>query len=242
MMKYIRIVLIIISIILFLLAYKSWFSKYGSMETEFTRALVQIPAVSCVGTNCGTNMSQNPNDNQPQKLPNETHKYKPISNNLYNSSNQLYQFISPVHPSPLKDRWTHVAPHTQAWRTAHYDNRSWSFGGPSVMTIVIHDETYKQLPKLFCNVVYSNGKKICLKDSPKWHKFGKYKEKQNEINLVFDVVCKLPTHDIPEYVFLSPHKDCSAGSAYIPLYNNRPKKKVPFAVCLHKLIKQIMRE
>ena len=243
-MKYKRISssVLIISIILFLVAYSRWFSKYDSMEREIT--LMQIPVVyslNCVGTNCGTNVSQNPNDNQLQKLPNETrYKPRPItrSNNLYNSSssNQLYQFISPVHPSPLKDRWTHVAPHTQAWRTAYYDNRSWSFGGPSVITIVIHNETYKQLPKLFCNVVYSNGKKICLKDSPKWYKFGTYKQKPNEINLVFDVVCKLPTHDIPDYVFLSPNKDCSAGSAYIPLYNNRPKKKVPFAVCLHKAL------
>ena len=68
MIKYIsiRMSVLIILIILFLLAHSSWFSKYDSMERELT--LMQIPLVyslSCVGTNCGTNVSLNhPNDNQ----------------------------------------------------------------------------------------------------------------------------------------------------------------------------------
>lgn len=146
-----------------------------------------------------------------------------------------YPHISPNHSSSVEHLWTYLDNHTQAWRTAHYDDRILSFGGPTVVIIVIHDYRYTPVPQLYCTFVYSNGIEICMKEPAKFNKIGKFKEKPMSLNLVNYILCKLPTDEIPQYVFLRREQDCSKStSSYIQVYYNQPKKKVHFAVCLEQ--------
>ena len=92
--------------------------------------------------------------------------------------------ISPKHPSPVQHRWTSFSRYTQAWRTAYFDSRIPVVGGPTVVTIVIHNYSHGSIPKIYCKYVYSNGTKMSQKTPAELLKYEFYKRRSDRINLV----------------------------------------------------------
>ena len=141
---------------------------------------------------------------------------------------------SPYYPSFVEDLWTAVTPHTQAWRTAHYEDRQYTYGGRSIVIFVFHDHRNRK-PNLSLII---NDLNVCVK-KPQWFQFGHFKEKPNEINLCFALVFQIPNtiKDIPTKVYLSTHTNCTTElSAVMPVYQQRQSKKIEFAVCAYKAL------
>ena len=170
-----------------------------------------------------------------QKTP-KVHVQHPWTDPVPGYIGTRYAPISPKHPSPVQHRWTSFSRYTQAWRTAYFDSRIPVVGGPTVVTIVIHNYSHGSIPKIYCKYVYSNGTEMSQKTPAELLKYEFYKRLPDRINLVHLARCKLPTNEIPHYVFLSSNLSFSTSSAYIPLYYNKPEKKIKFAVCLQQAL------
>ena len=170
-----------------------------------------------------------------QKTP-KLHVQHPSTDPVPGYIGTTYPPISPKHPSPVQHRWTSFSRYTQAWRTAYFDSRIPVVGGPTVVTIVIHNYSHGSIPKIYCKYVYSNGTQMSQKTPAEILTYEFYKRRPDRINLVHLARCRLPTYEKPHYVFLSNNLSFSTSSAYIPLYYNKPQKKIKFAVCLQQAL------
>ncbi len=109
----------------------------------------------------------------------------PKQNDIHPVTKQGHLKYPPVsinHPSPVSNVWTHVSDSTLAYRVAHYDSRTISWGGPVIIALLLHDEYVDaRKPDLYAKVVSSDGIETCLGTKGSWKTILKPKEAREHV-------------------------------------------------------------
>ena len=146
--------------------------------------------------------------------------------------------ITTRYPSSVNEIWARVAVNSHTRRVAFFDSRNYTWGGPVLLTLTSYDPRQdKRKHEFYAKVVYSNRTEICLPSPGNWSKLRTVVRPLTEHVVSWFVIFKLPSHDVPNTMFMSEHKDCSSPSAYITVFyegNNPPLPTMEFALCLYQ--------
>ena len=163
----------------------------------------------------------------------------PTQNDKHSVAKQGHFQFPPVsinHPSPVSSVWTRVSDSTLAYRVAHYDSRTISWGGPVLIALLLHDEHMADKPDLYAKIVYQGGIETCLETKGSWKNIRKPKDAREHVE---GYIVLYSVKHRPVSTLLCLKSDCSKCSSHLSVYWEERVKKLDFAVCLYQPLFQI---